>query len=114
MPLRTEVIRKGKEVPGRKLHPQGWDYQLLGMFLTSALQEQFPEWKFRDNETIGSLEGTGKFVDFAWAPIYYMDVSIDLWKKGEQVLKRDHTFGPFEDGSTVQFKEGDVLRMWRE
>jgi hypothetical protein len=109
MPLNTQV-KRGKKIVRIE---RGWDHATLSCFLTACIQEQYPDWEYQKGKAITALESHGKFVDFSMSPIYYMDMPVDIWKKGVQKLTRDHKFGPFADGSTVEFKKGDVLRMWR-
>jgi|SRR5215831_7786666 len=110
MPLNTKVIRNGKDVK----MPHGWGYETLGCFLTAAIIEQNPDFPLDGGGTVAEMEGTGRYFDVSMWPIYYMDMPIDLWTKNKQVLERDHSFPIYEDGKSIEFKAGDVLKMWRD
>jgi len=105
MPLMTEVKRDGK------VKEYIWDHTMLSCFLTAAMQEEYPDWEFQEGRKIGEI-GEYKFVDFSNAPIYYMDIPIPLWEKGEQILLEDHVYGDPNE-RLIEFKAGDKLKMWR-
>lgn len=114
MPLRTQVKRGKKDISGQ----YDWDYHTLGCFLTAALIDQHPDWEYQEGKRIGDLvPENGQFVDFSMAPIYYMDMPIDLWQKGRQMLLRTYRFDiykPEAEKDPIEFKAGDTLAMWRD
>lgn len=109
MPLETQVI--GVKGP-RDVIQVYWDYPHLSCFLTAALIEGDPDFEYQDGKKIGELEGTGKFVDFSWSPIYYFDTKCSLWKEGRIMLTRDHRF-TLGSGEEFLLKKGYTLKMHR-
>jgi hypothetical protein len=114
MPLNIQVKRKGKPVRGLK-----WDYAMLSVCMTVVHIEQEPTREFNEGRTYADLK-PGQFVDWSMAPIYYMESETDLFKKGAQTLKQDHSFDltmEMPDGSIqprkVNLKKGDVISMYR-
>jgi len=107
MPLNTEIVRDGEALQLR------WDYTTLSCMMTAACIESLPGVEYNDGKTYGGLEGTGKFVDFSWFPIYYMSPAPILIEKGVQTLKRDHSFLINENGETLDFEAGDILHAYR-
>lgn len=128
MPLCTVVERDGKDI-SKEYSP--WDERMLFCWLTASIDESMPG--KLDEITGGRYSNLGQFdrdgqgydrmVDlstycFMGGP--YLDPWGDALKIGRQTLKRDWKFfilgtGPEgEDSRIIEFKQGDVLRAWRE
>lgn len=120
MPLETEVLRNGERV-------NMWNgrWHELSAFMTVALIEECPDYKFNDTETVadlGTIEIDGvtyeKIINFDNAYVYGLDIPCGLFKEGHQVLTADHIFyseARDKPGvpAPIEFKAGDTIRMWR-
>lgn len=100
MPLNTQILRDGKPLDVT------WDYKTLSLMYTVAFKEGDPNYEYQDGKKFADLPD-GAWIDFSWAPIYYLKSKCGLVKKGRQVLKNRHEF------DTVTFEPGDVLTAYR-
>lgn len=106
MPLEIQVTRNGKAVPFV------WDYTTLSCILSAVLKESDPEMKYSDEGTFGELP-EGKYVDFRWAPIYYLNTKSPLWHRGSYTIRTHHLFDVVSDKKPIELKPDDEVTMYR-
>lgn len=111
MPLETEIIGVKGEVVQLP-----WDLTMLSIMLTVGLREGDPDYKIvvagdEEESRIADIP-MDKWIDFSWAPIYYLNTKAPLWRKGEHIVQNNYEF-KINDERTIILRKGYKLRMHR-
>jgi len=118
MPLCTQIIRDGKELP---IHWGG--FHVAAMTIAAVVDQPVDEWKIWENpvETAAEIQANG-YPDtpmpvspgMVFNLMSYPVIGATPLNEGSVTLTKTHRFIDVTDGEVLELLPGDVLRCWRD